>query len=87
MQSFSDEYRYGLILGSIGNSTAEEMREHIVEILGHVVLCENNAVESEVGCSDAVIEVDVFYLFVEGGPKFTDVTSYEYSTAEGWSTF
>ena len=58
------------------------MGQHLVEVLGHVVLGEYDSVEHQVGGSDSVLEVNIFDLFVKGDPEFPDVTSDENTAAE-----
>ena len=81
MQCSQDQFCDGFILFSVCNRTAEQVGQHFVEILSHVVLGEDDTVEHEMGCSYSVLEVYVFYLFVKSYPEFTDVTSDEDSTS------
>ena len=81
MQCSQNQFSDGFVLFSVCNSAAEQVGQHFVEILRHVVFGEDDTVEHEMGCSYSVLEVYVFYLFVKGYPEFTDVTSNEDSTS------
>jgi hypothetical protein len=82
MQCPSDEPCDWLIFFPVGDCAAEEMRQHDVEILGHVVFGEDYTVEHQMGGSDAILKTDVFDLFVEGSPEFTHMAADEDSAAE-----
>lgn len=58
------------------------MRNHNIEILCHIMLCKDGAVKHKVGCSYSIVEMDVFDLFVEGGPKLSDVAANKDSATE-----
>lgn len=82
MQSSSDKDCYRFIFRLKGNATAEEMRQHYVEILSHVLLSVYDTVKHKVTSSGSVLLVDIFNLLIQSCPEFSHMTSYEYSTTQ-----
>lgn len=50
--------------------------------MGHVILCIYRSIENQVACSNSILIIYIFYLLVKGWPKFTHMTTNEYSAAQ-----
>lgn len=63
------------------------MRNHYIQILGHIMLCKDCSIEHKIGCSDSILKMDIFNLFVKGSPEFADMATNEYAATEGRASY
>lgn len=83
IENLADFFSNSFVFIGPRDDAGQEVGDEVVQKLGEIVFGKNSAKQSQVGCSDSVLLVDVPNLFVEGRPEPPHVTSHEEAGAQG----